>query len=144
MTAPVLLAFFNAVYLLALAAWVGSIAFFSFGVAPVLFRVLGAEAGGKFATAASGHITANFDSMPRATGDGPHTAADRTAAAQVATIGITHTAAAGTLITGTTAHDGTAPILRQITETLTGPGCSSPAGSAGMPRDPGTPHRTWH
>ena len=42
MTAPVLLAFFNAVYLLALAAWVGSIAFFSFGVAPILFRVLGA------------------------------------------------------------------------------------------------------
>ena len=51
MTAPTLLAFFNAVYLLALAAWVGSIAFFSFGVAPIVFRVLGPEAGAKFGRA---------------------------------------------------------------------------------------------
>jgi Domain of unknown function (DUF4149) len=48
MTAPTLLTFFNAVYLLALANWVGSIAFFSFGVAPIVFRVLGPEAGTKF------------------------------------------------------------------------------------------------
>ena len=51
MTAPYLLAVFNAIYLLAMAAWVGSVAFFSFGVAPILFRVLGAEAGSKFARA---------------------------------------------------------------------------------------------
>lgn len=51
MTAPILLAVFNGIYVLALAAWVGSVAFFSFGVAPILFRVLGAEAGGKFARA---------------------------------------------------------------------------------------------
>ncbi len=51
MTAPTLLAFFNSVYLLALTAWVGSMAFFSFGVAPIIFRVLGAEAGGKFVRA---------------------------------------------------------------------------------------------
>lgn len=48
MNAPVLLAFFNAVYVLALAAWVGSIAFFSFGVAPLVFRVLGKEDAAKF------------------------------------------------------------------------------------------------
>jgi len=51
MTAPTILAFFNSVYLLALTAWVGSIAFFSFAVAPIIFRVLGAEAGGKFVRA---------------------------------------------------------------------------------------------
>lgn len=51
MTAPAILAFFNTVYLLAMTAWVGSIAFFSFGVAPIIFRVLGAEAGGKFVRA---------------------------------------------------------------------------------------------
>lgn len=51
MTAPTILAFFNTVYILALTSWVGSIAFFSFGVAPVIFKVLGAEAGGKFARA---------------------------------------------------------------------------------------------
>ena len=51
MNAPTILAFFNIVYLLALTAWVGSIAFFSFGVAPVIFRTLGAEAGGKFVRA---------------------------------------------------------------------------------------------
>ena len=51
MTAPILLAVFHSIYVLALAAWVGSVAFFSFGVAPILFRVLGAEAGGKFSRA---------------------------------------------------------------------------------------------
>ena len=39
---------FDAVYLVALAAWVGSVLFVSFGVAPVIFKVLGAEAGGRF------------------------------------------------------------------------------------------------
>ena len=42
---------FDSVYLVALTAWVGSILFFSFGVAPIIFRVLGAEAGGKFVRA---------------------------------------------------------------------------------------------
>ena len=51
MNAPILLGFFNVVYLLALTAWVGSIAFFSFGVAPIIFSVLGPEAGGKFVRA---------------------------------------------------------------------------------------------
>lgn len=48
MTARLLLPMFDAVYLLALASWVGSVLFFSFGVAPVIFRVLGKEAGGRF------------------------------------------------------------------------------------------------
>ncbi len=51
MTAPVLLAIFNSVYLIALTSWVGSILFFSFAVAPIIFQVLGAEAGGKFVRA---------------------------------------------------------------------------------------------
>jgi len=51
MTAPILLAIFDSVYLIALTAWVGSILFFSFGVAPIIFRVLGAESGGKFVRA---------------------------------------------------------------------------------------------
>ena len=51
MTARMLLAFFDSVYLLALSAWVGSIAFFSFGVAPVIFRVLGKDSGAKFVRA---------------------------------------------------------------------------------------------
>jgi hypothetical protein len=42
---------FDAVYLLALTAWVGSILYFSFGVAPLIFRVLGPEAGGRFVRA---------------------------------------------------------------------------------------------
>jgi hypothetical protein len=46
-----LLLFFDSVYLLALAAWVGSIGFFSVAVAPIIFRVLGAESGGKFTRA---------------------------------------------------------------------------------------------
>jgi len=50
-TARVLLAIFDSVYLLALTGLVGSILFFSFGVAPVIFSVLGAESGGKFVRA---------------------------------------------------------------------------------------------
>jgi Domain of unknown function (DUF4149) len=50
-TAPVLLGIFDSVYLIALAAWVGSILFFSFAVAPIVFKVLGAESGGKFVRA---------------------------------------------------------------------------------------------
>jgi len=46
-----LLALFDIVYLIALTAWVGSVLFFSFGVAPIIFKVLGAEAGGKFVRA---------------------------------------------------------------------------------------------
>lgn len=51
MTPRTLLALFDSVYVLALAAWVGSLLFFSFGVAPIIFRVLGAEAGGRFVRA---------------------------------------------------------------------------------------------
>lgn len=51
MTARYLLAIFDSVYVLALAAWVGSILFFSFAVAPIIFRVLGTEAGGRFVRA---------------------------------------------------------------------------------------------
>jgi uncharacterized membrane protein len=50
-TAPVLLAIFDTIYLFALTAWVGSILFFSFAVAPIIFQVLGAESGGKFVRA---------------------------------------------------------------------------------------------
>jgi hypothetical protein len=50
-TARFLLGLFDSVYLIALAAWVGSLLFFSFGVAPILFKVLGAEAGGRFVRA---------------------------------------------------------------------------------------------
>jgi hypothetical protein len=50
-TARLLLAIFDSVYLVALTAWVGSILFFSFTVAPIIFRVLGPEAGGKFVRA---------------------------------------------------------------------------------------------
>jgi hypothetical protein len=49
--ARVLLAIFDSVYLLALSAMVGSTLFFTFGVAPILFKVLGAEAGGRFVRA---------------------------------------------------------------------------------------------
>ncbi len=51
MTAPVLLAIFDSVYVIALTSWVGSILFFSFAVAPIIFGVLGAEAGAKFVRA---------------------------------------------------------------------------------------------
>ncbi|WP_435010326.1 DUF4149 domain-containing protein [Tundrisphaera lichenicola] len=46
-----LLSVFDSVYLLALTAWVGSILFFSFAVAPIIFRVLGAEPGSRFVRA---------------------------------------------------------------------------------------------
>jgi uncharacterized membrane protein len=46
-----LMVLFDSVYLIAMTSWVGSILFFSFGVAPVIFKVLGAEAGGKFVRA---------------------------------------------------------------------------------------------
>lgn len=51
MNARVLLATFDSVYLVALTALVGSIMFFSFGVAPIIFRVLGAESAAKFVRA---------------------------------------------------------------------------------------------
>lgn len=51
MNARALLVLFDSIYLLALACWVGSVAFFSFGVAPILFKVLGPEAGGRFVRA---------------------------------------------------------------------------------------------
>jgi hypothetical protein len=50
-TARLLLPIFDSVYSIALASWVGSILFFSFGVAPVIFRVLGKESGGQFVRA---------------------------------------------------------------------------------------------
>ena len=46
-----LLAIFDSIYVGALAAWVGAILFFSFGVAPIIFRVLGPEAAAKFVRA---------------------------------------------------------------------------------------------
>ena len=51
MTARYLLVLFDSAYLIALTAWVGSILFFSFGVAPIIFNVLGADAGGRFVRA---------------------------------------------------------------------------------------------
>jgi Domain of unknown function (DUF4149) len=51
MTTRHLLALFDSIYLLAMAAMVGSIVFFSFAVAPIIFRVLGTEAGGRFVRA---------------------------------------------------------------------------------------------
>ena len=51
MAAPSLLIVFDTIYLLALTAWVGSILFVSFGVAPIIFDVLGAESGGRFVRA---------------------------------------------------------------------------------------------
>jgi len=50
-TSRYLLAIFDSVYVVALAAWVGSSLFFSFGLAPIIFKVLGAETGGKFVRA---------------------------------------------------------------------------------------------
>jgi Domain of unknown function (DUF4149) len=47
-TARSLLAIFDSVYLLALAGLVGSILFFWFAVVPIIFQVLGTEAGRKF------------------------------------------------------------------------------------------------
>ena len=51
MNAPALMIVFDSVYLIAMTAWVGSVLFFSFAVAPMIFRTLGAEAGGKFVRA---------------------------------------------------------------------------------------------
>ena len=51
MSARFLLGIFDSVYVIALTAWVGSILFFSFGVAPIIFTVLGSENGGKFVRA---------------------------------------------------------------------------------------------
>ena len=51
MSARFLLGIFDSVYVIALTAWVGSILFFSFGVAPVIFKVLGSENGSKFVRA---------------------------------------------------------------------------------------------
>jgi len=50
-TARSLLALFDSVYVLALTAWVGSVFFFSFVLAPILFKEPGAESGGKFVKA---------------------------------------------------------------------------------------------
>jgi hypothetical protein len=51
MSARSLMLVFDAIYLTALSAWVGSILFFSFAVAPVVFSALGPEAGGRFVRA---------------------------------------------------------------------------------------------
>jgi Domain of unknown function (DUF4149) len=51
MSSRFLLGLFDSVYVVALTAWVGSILFFSFGVAPIIFGVLGEQAGGKFVRA---------------------------------------------------------------------------------------------
>jgi hypothetical protein len=50
-TARSLLALFDSVYALALTAWVGSVFFFSFGLAPILFRKSGGESEGRLAKA---------------------------------------------------------------------------------------------
>lgn len=51
LSARTLLGLFDSMYVLALTAWVGSILFFSFAVAPLIFKVLGAEAGARFVRA---------------------------------------------------------------------------------------------
>ncbi len=51
MTTRHLLALFDSVYVLAMAAMVGGIVFFSFVAAPIIFQVLGAESGGRFVRA---------------------------------------------------------------------------------------------
>lgn len=51
MTATTLLVVFDSVYLIALAAWVGSIMYLSFGVAPLIFGGLDPESGAKFVRA---------------------------------------------------------------------------------------------
>jgi len=48
MTARALLTLFDATYLIGLTAWIGAILFFSFGVAPVIFKVLDASSAAKF------------------------------------------------------------------------------------------------
>ena len=51
MSSRFLLSVFDSVYVVALTAWVGSILFFSFAVAPIIFHVLGEQTGGKFVRA---------------------------------------------------------------------------------------------
>ena len=48
MDAPTLLAVFDSAFLLAMAAWLGSILFFSFGVAPIVFKALDPPAAARF------------------------------------------------------------------------------------------------
>lgn len=51
MDAPALRLVFDATYVLAMSAWLGSVLFVSFGVAPILFRVLDAMAASRFVRA---------------------------------------------------------------------------------------------
>ena len=51
MQARLLLAIFDSIYVFALTAWVGSILFLSFAVAPIIFRVLDKESGARFVRA---------------------------------------------------------------------------------------------
>lgn len=51
MSARLLLALFDSVYVLSMAGMVGGIVFFTFVVAPTIFVVLGAESGGRFVRA---------------------------------------------------------------------------------------------
>ncbi len=51
MTTRALLGLFDSAYVLALTAWIGSILFFSFGVAPIIFKVLDAPSAAKFVRA---------------------------------------------------------------------------------------------
>ena len=51
MDARALLAFFDSVYVLALTSWAGSIMFFSFGVAPIIFQSLSPESAARFVRA---------------------------------------------------------------------------------------------
>jgi uncharacterized membrane protein len=46
-----LLALFDSIYVLSMAAMAGGIVFFTFVVAPIIFKVLGAESGGRFVRA---------------------------------------------------------------------------------------------
>ena len=62
MTTRHLLALFDSVYVLAMALLVGGIVFFSFVVAPIIFRVLGAEAGARFVRPCSPGITSGMPS----------------------------------------------------------------------------------
>ena len=48
MTSRYLLGVFDSAFVIAMTAWVGSIFFFTVGVSPIVFKVLGAEQGGKF------------------------------------------------------------------------------------------------
>lgn len=51
MTSRSLLGLFDSAYVLALTAWVGSILYFSFGVAPVIFKALDSASAAKFVRA---------------------------------------------------------------------------------------------